>query len=128
MISDILITISQAQIKAQGYRSILHDFEECSDPFGDDVYYIRLPGKPKHELHRCYIVIAGAIRWKATVVFVREACTMHFYHNFTFERGEADHEAIYGRAWLVLADFVKLPRPYEKRKGFQGFRYINSNQ
>lgn len=112
MISEgIYITIGQSQIKEHGYKKYLDDFERCDGERG--FWYYRMKNLPKREFTDVFIVIGNKVRWKARLLAIEKDVWVHYFN------GEVD-EHFRG---IILIDFCKMPRPFEERKGFQGFRY-----
>lgn len=87
---------------------------ECS---GDDntVYFWKLGNKPKAQFDKVYIIVGGKVRWSATCI--------GYSYNSSVKLN--DGRTLYAKCFMVLVDFKRLRRPYESKKGFQGFRYRN---
>jgi len=109
----IYITLGAAQIKEHGYKKYLDDFKMCDGEQG--FWYYRMKNLPVKDFVDVYIVIGNKVRWKARLLEIVKDVRVHYFN------GEVD-EHFRG---LVLIDFEKLPKPYEHKKGFQGFRYKN---
>lgn len=109
----IYVTLGKDQIaeKKGGWKTYLKDFEICDGEKA--VYYWRLSTKPKREFTHVYIVVGNKVRYRATFLGYDENRKIDFL----------DGSALFGAIWLMLIDFVKLTRPYEVKRGFQGFRY-----
>lgn len=117
---NILITIGKKTIDAQidGYRSLVKAFEKST---GDGGFFwwrcSNLPRTPAQEIEYVYIVLGGRIRWRARVLD---------YHGpgwIAFDDGRD----IFSKGWMQLFDFERLARSEQtKRKGFQGYCYLDS--
>lgn len=78
------------------------------------IFIWRFAIKPKKPFVWVYICVGNKVRWRARFVAWDERSEIEVNDGTKILKG--DHLAI-------LIDFEKLPRPYEIRKGFQGFRY-----
>jgi len=112
MIADIYVTLGKEQLSEKPYREQIENFLMCK---GDNGWFFwwRLPFKPKRDFQWVYIVIGNRVRWRARFVDHMGAGTKEF----------SDGSSMHSNHWITLIDFEKLPRPYEVKKGFQGFRY-----
>lgn len=108
---SILITMSLRILKEGyegGYRQMIRDWMASdADPTMWMYKMHRLPKQMENIIY-VYWVINGKIRWRCK------------YGGLQPEAKE-----MWGLNWMLLFDFEKLPRPVE-HKGFQGFRYYNS--
>lgn len=112
MVHDsIYITLGSGQIKEHGYKKYLKDFKMCDGEQG--FWYYRMKNLPNRDFANVLIVIGNKVRWKARLLSIEKDVPVHYFN------GEVD-EHFRG---LVLIDFEKLPKPYQTKKGFQGFRY-----
>lgn len=113
---DIYVTLGAAQLKDRPYKEQVKNFL-ASD--GENLFFWwRLSNPPKKKVHQVYIIISNKVRWKATVLQTHIAKKGELiYPDFS------DGKILGARGWLVLIDFVKLPAPYEVKRGSQGFRY-----
>lgn len=109
----IYVTLGAKQIaeKKGGWRTYVADFERCDGERA--VYFWRLTTKPKREFTHVYIVVGNMVRYRARFVDYELNAGIDFL----------DGSFAHGKVWLMLVDFEKLPRPYEVKRGFQGFRY-----
>lgn len=109
---SLLITLSMQVLKEQyegGYRQVIKDWQAAD---GDPTFWMflmknRLP-KSLDKIVYVYWVLGGKIRWRCKYAGL-----------------EPTSKELWGYNWMLLFDFEKLPVqiPY---KGFQGFRYYNS--
>lgn len=114
MISEgIYVTLGKDQLKEKNYRKQIKDFLIADGEKA--IYFWKMALKPKKEFTTVYIVIRNKVRWKATFIGYEENTEVAFL----------DGRKMKAKVWMMLIDFVKLPNPYEIRKGFQGFRYKN---
>ena len=95
-----------------GYKLFVNVFKECEGT-NDWFFYWRLPSKPKKSFVWVYFIIGNKVRFRARFFEYIPGCWIEF----------RDAGAVYTKQWMMLYDFEKLPRPYEIKKGFQGFRY-----
>lgn len=98
------------KVKDSTINKVLRD-AKAGDNF---IFNWALSNKPKHEFIWVYIVIGNKVRWRARFAG---------YDEDNPEKTFSDGRRWTSTYWLLLFDFEKLPRPYEHRKGFQGFRY-----
>lgn len=114
--ADIYVTLGAEQLKEKPYRVQIENFKACD---GEHMFFWwRLSNPPTRPVRKVFIVIGNKVRWSATVIDTHIAPKGEMiYPNFS------DGHVMGARAWLILIDFVKLPAPYEIKKGFQGFRY-----
>ena len=112
MIDSIYVTLGADQLKEKPYREQINSFLKCD---GENyIFNWALSNKPKKEFVWVYIVIGNKVRWRARFVG---------YDQDNPEKTFSDGRRWRCTNWLLLVDFEKLPRPYEHKKGFQGFRY-----
>ena len=97
----------------RGYMDQYRVFKYCDGSDEEHIYWWRLGNIPKREVVQAYIVIGNKVRWRARILEFRPAGWVTF----------KDGRELFGKCWMLLFDFEQLPKPYEFRKGFQGFRY-----
>lgn len=111
MIDSIYVTLGANQLKEKPYREQVKDWLRCD---GENfIFNWSLPNKPKREFVWVYIVIGNKVRWRARFIGFDQK------RNKTFSDGRTWS----ANNWMLLVDFEKMPKPYEHKKGFQGFRY-----
>lgn len=111
MVDSIYVTLGRDQLKEKPYREQIKDFLICD---GDKyIFSWIMSQKPTKDFIWVYIVIGNRVRWRARFIGWAE--------NKTYEL--LDGRIIKGNYIAQLIDFEKLPRQYEVKKGFQGFRY-----
>ncbi len=109
--NGIYVTLGAAQLKEKPYRQQLKNFD-ISD--GERAFFCwRLKNRPKREFVDVFIIIANKVRFRAKFIGYDDRGEITFL----------DGETMASDNWLQLIDFVKLPKPYQEMKGFQGFRY-----
>lgn len=117
---SILVTLSQQTIRdyRDGYRGILTAWR-CSD--GENMaWWYRTGNGPKQDVVWVYWVIAGRIRWRCRLLNLVKDKWMQFSNR---------SDPMYAKCWLVMIDFEPIPRELQiERKGFQGFRYFDSQK
>lgn len=116
---SIIITLSQRTIKERkgGYGAIIKDWVSSNgDPL---TWWYKCGNAPKHPERIAWVFwsIGGAIRWKCRLSHIEKDREVEFGHGVT----------MYAKNWLVLFDFEPIPKKYQiSKKGFQGFRYADS--
>lgn len=111
MIDSIYVTLGAAQLKEKPYKEQIKDWLRCD---GENfIFNWALSNKPKKDFVWVYIVIGNKVRWRARFI------------GYDQERNKifSDGRGWSAKNWMLLIDFEKLPKPYESKKGFQGFRY-----
>lgn len=108
----IMITLGSSQLKEHGYRKYVNDFEKCDGENG--CWFYKMKNLPKREFQEVWLVIGGYVRWKANILGKETDMYVEYWS------GEIDDHF----SGIVLFDFKKQPKPYQKVKGFQGFRYV----
>ena len=115
---SIYVTLGSQLLREKSYKDFVKDFLRSD---GESVVFCwRLANLPNKKVRDnilwVYIVTGNTVRWRARVA--------RMDHN---PRGLTalfdDGRMATSKGWILLYDFEKLPRPYEQRKGFQGFRY-----
>lgn len=113
----IACTLSAKMLESHpnGYKGLIDKFGECDGL--NKIFNWRMSAIPTQEPKPVFIyfVIGNKIRWTAMIA--------------TFEKGDTrtfdDGRIITSRAWAILYDFQKMPKPYIEMRGFQGFRYFD---
>lgn len=117
---SILITLSQQTIKDRrgGFRKIIQEWKD-SDGYSL-MWWYKCGTAPKdpEKVNYVYWVIKGRIRYRCRLAHIVKDKWMKF---------SEQSKPMYAKNWLVLFDFEPVPRDLQiDRKGFQGFRYFNS--
>lgn len=114
----LLITLSQSQIKKQGYKNIAKEWEKIDgDPL---TWWYKMATAPKHldRIIWVYWIVKGRIRWRCRYVGIEKDKAMEFGNR------PGEH---YAKVWLILVDFERIPRSEQvEQKGIRGFRYWRS--
>lgn len=97
-----------------GYKDWVQTIEKCHGSNGW-LYWWKLGNKPKKDVIYAYIIIENKVRWRARILEFTKEMTKTFL--------TPTPRTMHAKCWMLLYDFEKLPRPYEVKKGFQGFRY-----
>jgi len=116
----IVVTLSMNTIRERrgGLRQILTEWHDADGE--RSTWWYKCGTAPTRDVVTVFWVIGGRIRYKSTLADIRRNETMRFSNRTA---------PMFGKVWLVLFDFQPIPRDQQiPMKGFQGFRYINSNQ
>lgn len=117
---SIYVTLGSQLRREKSYKTLVGDFLRCDGHPGSPYFYWKLQNLPnkavRNNILYVYLVIGNSVRWRARVARMD-------YDIFGLTAEFDDGRVATSRGWILLYDFEKLPKPYEKRKGFQGFRY-----
>lgn len=115
----IVVTLSMNTIRERrgGLRQILAEWRDADGE--RSTWWYKCGAAPTREIVNVFWVIGGRIRYKSTLLAIERNKTMMFTVG----------TPMFGKAWLILFDFEPIPRHRQiEMKGFQGFRYINSER
>lgn len=118
---SILITLSKQTIQDRrgGFRRILKEWYDSDGEHQTWWYKLGTAPKDYSRINWVYWVIDGRIRYRCRLLSILKNKEMTFNN----QKG-----SMFAKNWLCLFDFEFIPRTIQiERKGFQGFRYFNSN-
>lgn len=115
---SIYVTLGSQLRREKSYKTLVGDFLRSDGE--NTVFFWRLSNLPNKKVRDnilwVYIVVGNSVRWRARVIQMDHDST-GLTANFD------DGRTMTSKGWIQLCDFEKLPKPYEQKKGFQGFRY-----
>lgn len=118
---SILITLSQKTIKDRrgGFKKILEEWRSADGEQSTWWYKCGTAPKDPENVNWVYWVVKGRIRYRARLLDVVKDREIQFTNQ---------SKPMFAKRWLVLFDFEQIPRRLQiNRKGFQGFRYFDSD-